>query len=146
MDIQWKTQCSAGVEVGWKKITNTKDKDGKPQNDPVVDLKRNLQVKGADVKVPHFGYAYAKFNVPQKRKALFFFGAKDIVSIWLNGKRVVNEVETDERKDRNVQEVTLRSGENEILIKVGCQRDQRLGFVFRLADVDGKPFTDVTNE
>jgi len=146
VDLQWKTMNAGNLEVSWKKISNTKDDKGKPQHDPVVDLKRHLQVKGGDVKGSYFGYAYTKFNVPQKRKALLFFGAKDMVSIWLNGKRVVNEIETDERKDRNVQEVTLRSGENEILIKVGCQRDQRLGFVFRLADVDGKPFTDVTNE
>ena len=36
--------------------------------------------------------------------------------------------------------------ENEVLIKAGVSRDQRLGFVFRIADMDGKPFADVQNE
>jgi hypothetical protein len=40
----------------------------------------------------------------------------------------------------------LRSGENEVLLKIGAARDQRLAFVFRLADLDGKPFADVNNE
>jgi hypothetical protein len=150
VDLKWKATIAnggAGEEAGWTKISNKKDKDGKPQNDPFVDLRRHLKIpKSVDHKMPVFAYAYTRFNVPQKRKALLFFGAKDMVSIWVNGKRVASEVETDERKDRNVQEVTLRSGENEILIKVGCQREQRLGFVFRLADIDGKPVSDINNE
>ena len=36
--------------------------------------------------------------------------------------------------------------DNEVLIKVGVARDQRLGFVFRIADMDGKPFADISNE
>ena len=48
-------------------------------------------------------------------------------------------------KDKEFVPVTLRSGENEILIKVGVQRE-RLGFVFRISDLDGKPFEDISNE
>ena len=84
--------------------------------------------------------------MPAKRRGLLLFGAQDMVSIWLNGKRVATEVETQAQKDKEAVEVQLRSGENEILIKVGCQREQRLGFVFRLADQDGRPFPDITNE
>ena len=97
-------------------------------------------------KGPYFGFAYSKFNVPTKRRGLLLFGAQDMVSIWLNGKRVVNELETQAQKDKETIEVQLRSGENEILIKAGVSRDQRLGFVFRLADLDGRPFPDVQNE
>jgi hypothetical protein len=147
VDLKWRTASASGEETGWNKITNKKDKDGKPSNEQFIDLRRHLKIpRAVDHKMPVFAYAYTRFNVPQKRKVLLLFGAKDMVSIWVNGKRVASEVETDERKDRNVQEVTLRSGENEILLKVGCQREQRLGFIFRLADIDGKPFTDISNE
>ena len=55
---------------------------------------------------------------------------------------MVNEVYTSAQKDKETAEVQLRSGEMKSLIKVGVQRD-RLAFVFRLADVDGKPFDDI---
>jgi hypothetical protein len=84
--------------------------------------------------------------VPSKRRGILLFGAEDTVSIWLNGKRVVSELETQPRKDKELVEVQLRSGENEILIKVGCPREKRLGFMFRIADLDGKPFADINNE
>ena len=144
VDLAWKTLNEYGNEVGWKKITNTKDAYNKPSNDPFVDLKRHLSAK--EIKTPYFGYAYSKFNVPSKRRALLLFGANDMISIWINGRRVVNELETQGQKDREAVEVQLRSGENEVLIKVGCPRDQRLGFVFRLAELDGKPFADFQNE
>jgi len=147
VDLKWKTIDASQKEIGWKKISNLLDDKKKPNNDPVVDLRRHLQIPRAiEQKGPVFGYAYVKFNVPSKRRGLLLFGAKDMVSMWLNGKRVVSELESIEQKDKDSIEVNLRSGENEVLIKVGCQKDQRLGFVFRLADTDGKPFPDVTNE
>jgi len=147
VDINWKTVNSSGLEIGWKKISNRIGPDKKPNSDPVVDLRRHLLVpKVLENKGPYFGFAYTKFNVPSKRRALLLFGAQDIVSIWLNGKRVANELETQPQKDKETAEVQLRSGENEILIKVGVSRDQRLGFVFRIADKDGKPFADISNE
>jgi hypothetical protein len=57
----------------------------------------------------------------------------------------VNEVYTWAQRDKESADVQLRSGENEILIKVGVQRD-RLAFIFRVADLDGKPFDDIQNE
>ncbi|HYG78046.1 MAG TPA: PQQ-binding-like beta-propeller repeat protein [Planctomycetota bacterium] len=147
VDLKWKTVDAAGREIGWTKISNALLKDKKPNPDPIVDLRRHLSIpRTVEQRGPLFAYAYVKFNVPSKRRGLLLFGAKDMVSIWLNGKRIVNELETYDQKDKESVDVNLRSGENEVLIKVGCPRDQRLGFVLRLADTDGKPFTDVINE
>ncbi|MCY3023538.1 MAG: hypothetical protein NTW87_31545 [Planctomycetota bacterium] len=147
VDMAWKAVNASGSEVGWKKISNRLGADKKPNWDPVVDLRRHLAVtRTVEQRGPYFGFAYTKFNVPTKRRALLLFGAQDMISVWLNGKRVVSELETQAQKDKEVIEVQLRSGENELLLKVGVPRDQRLGFVFRLADPDGKPFADVQNE
>ena len=146
VDLTWKA-AGAGQDIGWKKISNKLDAKKQPNPEQFVDLRRHLQIpKSLEQHGPCFGYAYAKFNVPSKRRALMLFGAQDMLSIWLNGKRVVSELESWPEKDKDAREIQLRSGENEILIKVGAQKDQRLGFVFRLADLDGKPFPDVSNE
>jgi len=148
VDLNWKTVDASGKDVGWKKISNLIDPTNKKPNwDPIVDLRKQLAVpKMVEQKGPYFAYAYTKFNVPSKRRALLLFGAQDMVSIWLNGKRVVSELETQAIKDKETADVQLRSGENEILIKVGVPKDQPLRFVFRLAEPDGKPFTDINNE
>lgn len=147
VELAWKTMNASGTEVGWKKISNKLTADNKPNGDPLVDVRRHLAIpRSLETKGPNFGYAYTKFNVPSTRRALLLFGAQEIVSVWLNGKRVVSELETQPQKDKELVEVPLRSGENEVLLKIGAARDQRLAFVFRLADLDGKPFADVNNE
>jgi outer membrane protein assembly factor BamB len=148
VDLNWKTVDASGKDVGWKKISNLVDPiTKKPNGDPIIDLRKHLGVpKMVEQKGPYFAYAYTKFSVPSKRRALMLFAAQDMVSIWLNGKRVVNELETYAQKDKEAFDVQLRSGENEILIKVGVPKDQQLKFVFRLAEPDGKPFTDINNE
>jgi hypothetical protein len=62
----------------------------------------------------------------------------------VNGRRVVNESQPGNYKDREIKEgIQLASGANEILIKVGVYT-QALGFYFRIADENGRPFDDVT--
>ncbi len=139
VDLTLKTQNS-GRDLEWKKISS-KAKNG----DTVVDMRLHLGAEKESYRGPYFGYAYTKFNCPTKRKALFAFGADDVISIWVNGRRVVNEVYTSALKDKELFEVQLRSGENEILIKAGVQSG-RLAFIFRMADLDGKPFDDIQNE
>ncbi|MEI6233180.1 MAG: PQQ-binding-like beta-propeller repeat protein [Planctomycetota bacterium] len=139
VDLAFKTQ-SAERDLAWKKISS-KNKNG----DSTVDLRALLEAEKESYRGPYFGYAYTKFNSPTKRKVLLAYGAEDVISIWVNGRRVVNEVYTWAQRDKESVEVQLRSGENEILIKVGVNRD-RLAFIFRLADLDGKPFDDIKNE
>ena len=139
VDLTLKTQ-SGGRDLEWKKIS-AKNKNG----DTLVDMRAQMAAEKESYRGPYFGYAYTKFNCPTKRKALFAFGADDVISIWVNGKRVANEVYTSAQKDKELVEVQLRSGENEILIKTGIQSG-RLAFIFRVADLDGKPFDDIQNE
>ncbi|HEY3322221.1 MAG TPA: PQQ-binding-like beta-propeller repeat protein [Planctomycetota bacterium] len=147
VDLNFKTVDASGREIGWKKITNLLDEKKKPYHEPIVDLCRHMSITRTVMqRGPYFGYAYSKFTVPTKRRALMLFGANEIVSIWLNGKRVVNELETQVQKDKEAVDVQLRSGENEVLIKIGASRDGRGQFVFRLSDFDGRPFSDVINE
>ncbi len=139
VDLDFKTQNN-GRELAWKKIS-AKNKNG----DSLVDMRQLLGAEKESYRGPYFGYAYARFNCPDKRKALLSFGADDVISIWVNGKRVVNELYTGAQKDKETAEVQLRNGENEILIKVGVPRE-RLACYLRLADLDGRPFDDISND
>ena len=135
VDLKFKTQVN-NRDITWQNYTPEK-------NSELVDLK--AATGGADKDVywnPYFAYAYTRITCPSKRKALLAYGADDVVSIWLNGRRVVNEQNTKLLKDKEHLEVQLRSGENEILIKTGVPRE-RAAFYFRICDLDGKPFEDL---
>ena len=71
-------------------------------------------------------------------------GAAGQVTVWLNGRRVVTEVDSLLRRDQIQQDVQLRSGENEVVLKVMTWREAN--FIFRLSDLDGKPFGDLKIE
>lgn len=143
VNLNFKTQ-QYGREIGWKKIVNNVPPNPKVDSS-IIDLRAALNAEKESWRGPYFGYAYTKFTCPSKRKALIAFGADDVVTIWINGRRVVNEVYTYPQKDKEAVEVELRNGENEVLIKTGIQHG-RLAFVFRIADLDGKPFADISNE
>src|SRR6185295_4621530 len=68
VDLKFKTQ-SGTKEVSWKKIS-AKTKN----NDTIVDMRAQLNERES-WRGPYFGYAYTKFNSPDKRKALIAFGA-----------------------------------------------------------------------
>ena len=57
----------------------------------------------------------------------------------LNGKQVFNHLRTSgERIDRYTIPVTLKQGENTILVKI-CNSSQGWGFYMRLTDAEGNP-------
>ncbi len=149
VDLTWRTKAAGDIDVGWRKYSAAKDDKGNPNTGGFVDLypplfsKLDNDTRGKLEKGPYFGYAYARFTVPTKRKALLLFGANDIVSIWVNGRRVVNEAAPGNAKDCGAVEIPLTNGPNEILIKPGVTQGH-LGFFCRIADERGRPFDDVT--
>ncbi|MBE7465656.1 MAG: PQQ-binding-like beta-propeller repeat protein [Planctomycetes bacterium] len=149
VDLNWKVEGPYAKELTWQALKNESDpKKGKSQWMDVgeallepfeKDQRRDLE------RAPYFAYAYRKFNVPTERSALLFFGVNDGISIWVNGRRVVAERFPGNEKDQGIAQVTLRNGENEILIKAGIPQG-KLRFCFRIADASGKPFADLPNE
>ncbi len=149
VNLAWTVASDFGPKkLAWQKISNKISKDKKPNTDPYVDLRRFFVISPKQQEkdaAGYFGYAYAKFNVPAKRHAMLYFGAQESISIWVNGKRLVDDRETQPRQDIEAVAIDLRAGENDVLIKVGALRD-KLGFIFRIADLDGRPFGDIKNE
>ena len=149
VNLGWTVASDFGnKKLAWQKISNKFIKDKKPNPDPYVDLRRFFVIPPRQQEkdtAGYFGYAYAKFNVPTRRHAMLYFGAQETISIWVNGKRVVDDRETTPRQDVEAFAIDLRPGENDVLIKVGALRE-KLGVIFRIADLDGRPFADVKNE
>jgi outer membrane protein assembly factor BamB len=129
--------------LSWQKISNKQTKDKKNNNEAFVDLRRHTGMAAAKNEA-HFAYAYYKFPVTNARKVYMLFGGKEAVSIWVNHKLVVEDRETQPRQDAESVEIQLQRGENEVLIKVASR--EALGFIFRLAESDGKPLEDVKNQ
>ncbi|HYF52415.1 MAG TPA: PQQ-binding-like beta-propeller repeat protein [Planctomycetota bacterium] len=149
VDLSWTTKAFAEVEQAWVKNSWAKDDKGKPNDSgyvnlyPLLSAKLEAKDKQTLLRTPYFAYAYVKFNVPSKRRALLLYGVNDMISIWVNGRREVSEAAPGNAKDRELKAVNLVNGMNEVLIKVGVQQ-QQLGFFFRIADENGRPFDDVT--
>lgn len=82
-------------------------------------------------------YALTYVNSLQKRRAQFWVGSDDSMTIWLNGKKVFAKdgMETALRNEEVIP-VTLARGKSEILLKV-CQRKEDWGFFFRITDQEG---------
>lgn len=80
-------------------------------------------------------YAYATARPKKPGRAYLGVGSDDGVSIWLNGKRVHNNlVNRGVRKDQDRVAVDLREGDNAVLVKVE-QGSGNWGFVFRFMSV-----------
>ena len=92
-----------------------------------------------------FAYAFRKVTAKQQRRVLLLYGARERISIWLNGKLVVRQGAPGDRKDARTVDVTLKEGENEILLKVGAS-GSKWGFYFRIADLSGCPLPDLPTE
>ncbi len=93
----------------------------------------------------YFGYAWRTLAMPTRRRAVLYFGADDMVSIWVNGRKVVTERSPGRGKDSGAVAVQLNKGKNEILLKVGTNGG-RCGFYFRVADDNGRPFDDLPQQ
>ncbi|MCZ7648435.1 MAG: hypothetical protein M5U26_24775 [Planctomycetota bacterium] len=145
-DPAWKPQGPFNKELAWKKIKN--EKDPKRGKSSWVDLSELLmgdfdkQQRAEVERAPYFAYAYRKVSATQEGPAVAYFGAYDTISIWVNGQRVVTERQPGNEKDAGNAAIHLRNGDNEILIKVGCN-ERKLGFNFRLADPFGRPLQEL---
>jgi hypothetical protein len=88
-------------------------------------------------------YGLARVISPTERKVQLRVGSDDDVKMWLNRKGVLsNNIARSVGIDQDVVPVTLRSGTNEILVKI-CNRTGDWGFYLRITDMEGKPFDDL---
>lgn len=88
-------------------------------------------------------YAFATVVSPDERKVQLRFDSDDQGKVWLNGEEVfANAGSHSATIDRYTIPVTLKSGENSILVKV-CEEEEGWGFYLRITDTDGKPFNDL---
>ncbi|MBI1928664.1 tetratricopeptide repeat protein [Candidatus Poribacteria bacterium] len=88
-------------------------------------------------------YAWTKITSPDERQAQIRFGSDDQAKIWLNGKEVFTFAGArPAAPDQDTIPVTLKAGENTILVKVS---DEQVywGFYLRLTDLNGVPFDDL---
>ena len=88
---------------------------------------------------------FISFNSPRMRRAVLFFGADEVATLWLNGKKVAEMVRGYSSRDRNSVRVTLERGANELLFKT-APRGSRWRFYFRIGDANGRPFDDLAFE
>jgi hypothetical protein len=123
-----------GAKLRWTEYT-TADPYG------VVDLNKALGAhKGA------VAYAFAAVRSPSERPVQIRVGSANAVQIFLNGRRLFarEEYHHGMRMDQHVGAGTLRTGRNEILLKV-CQNEQTedwaraWSFQCRLTDAAGEP-------
>jgi len=88
-------------------------------------------------------YALAHATSPTEREALLGVGSDDDVKVWLNGEEVLSHiVARSVAIDQDIIPVTLKSGANEILVKV-CNRTGDWGFYLRITDMEGNPYVDL---
>ena len=88
-------------------------------------------------------YAFATVTSPDEREAQIRFDSDDQGKVFLNGEEVfTNTGAHSVRIDRYTVPVTLKPGENSILLKI-CNEEVNWEFYLRIADPDGKPFTDL---
>ncbi|MEI6518980.1 MAG: hypothetical protein WCO98_02890 [bacterium] len=89
------------------------------------------------------GYAYTKVISDRDRDAMIFASHDDTMTVWLNGEKVMEtgKKECEIQLDQSKAAIKLKKGENTILIKC-CQKWMSWGFLFRIADKDGRPLTD----
>ena len=88
-------------------------------------------------------YAFATVTSPDEREAQIRFDSDDQGTVFLNGEEVfTNTGAHSVRIDRYTIPVTLKPGENSILVKV-CNEEVKWEFYLRITDPDGKPFTDL---
>ena len=88
-------------------------------------------------------YAWTTVTVPDERNAHIHFGSDDQAKIWLNGESVYTDSTAHSvALDQATIPVTLKPGENSILVKV-CDEEIFWGFYLRITDTDGKPLEDL---
>ena len=90
-------------------------------------------------------YAWTTVNAPDERKIELRFGSGTQAKIWLNGEEVFTHSDSHSlAMDQDTIPVTLKQGENSILVKICSEDTYFLGFYLRITDTGGKPFDDLT--
>ena len=113
-------------QIGWEKRTDD-------TFDGFVDLDKIFASK------INWVTAYARITVtaPDEREAQIRLGGDDQAKVWLNGEEVFTYGESRSAAiDQNAIPVTLKAGENSLLIKV-CDERGFWGFYLRLTDTEG---------
>lgn len=88
-------------------------------------------------------YAWTTVTSPDEREVQFRFDSDDQGKVWLNGVEVHAHTETHKAiVDRYIFPVTLKTGQNTILVKV-CEEEYGWGFYLRITDKNGKVFDDL---
>ena len=88
-------------------------------------------------------YARTTVTAPDEREAQIHLGSDDQAKVWLNGEEVFAYSEPRSAAiDQNAIPVTLKAGENSILVKT-CDEIGFWGFYLRLTDTGGVPLTDL---
>ena len=89
-------------------------------------------------------YAWTAVNSPDEREAQFRFGSGVQAKLWLNGEEVFTHSDSHNLgMDQDTVPITLKAGENSILVKVCSENTYSLGFYLRLTNMDGEPFADL---
>ena len=89
-------------------------------------------------------YAWTIVNSPNEQKVELRFGSGSQSKLWLNGEAVFTHSESHSiAMDQDTIPVTLKPGENSILVKVCSEDTYFLGFYLRVTDTDGNPFDDL---
>ena len=119
----------ADGQVSWKNL-NDATLDG------FVDFGKDVNWRTA--------YAWVTLISPDERKAQLRFDSDDQGKVWINEKKMYAHKRRNRGAvvDRRTIPITLRSGENSILVKV-CNETLSWGFYLRITDTDGKPFDDL---
>ena len=114
--------------VGWQKCSDDK-------------LDGNIRFgKDVDWRV---AYAWTTVTSPDEREVQFRFDSDDQGKVWLNGVEVHAHTETHKAiVDRYIFPVTLKTGQNSILVKV-CEEKDGWGFYLRITGKNGQAFDDL---
>ena len=115
-------------QISWKKFTDD-------AFDGFIDFGEDIDWRVA--------YAWTTITSPDEREVLFRFCSDDQSKIWLNGTEVFADPNAQTAiLDKHTIPVTLKAGENTILVKV-CNEEMSWGFYLRVTDTDGKPYEDL---
>lgn len=90
-------------------------------------------------------YLASTITSPAQREAYLMLGASGQYKVWLNGELVaINRQSGTMAADNDAFAITLRAGENTLLVKVASDNESGLGFVARITDRKLQPMTDLT--